>query len=99
MVRRVDPLRHPDGAAGQRLGGRPARKVTGPRLGAQFHPEVDRSQLRRWIDSPGGRQAVVDAGKDPDALLEETARQEPAARSRAGALVGEYLEYTGRLAG
>lgn len=65
----------------------------GPHLGVQFHPEVDAAQLRRWL-SNGGREAAIRVGKDPDALLEETAREEPSARARADELVGTYLAYT-----
>ena len=64
----------------------------GPHLGVQFHPEVDAAQLRRWIDH-GGREAVLNAGKDPDALLTETARLEPVARTRAQELVDAYLAF------
>jgi GMP synthase-like glutamine amidotransferase len=65
----------------------------GTHLGVQFHPEVDAAQLRRWIEH-GGSEAIASAGKDPEALLEETARREPSARARAQELVDSYLRYT-----
>jgi hypothetical protein len=56
----------------------------------QFHPEVDAAQLGAWIEH-GGRSEVEEVGKDPEALLAETAANEPAARRRAQELVDAYL--------
>ena len=66
--------------------------TVGPHLGVQFHPEVDAAQLTRWIHN-GARNAIVRAGLDPDALLEETARAEADARIRADDLVGAHLRH------
>lgn len=62
----------------------------GPHLAVQFHPEVDRAQVSRWIDH-GGRDQLVADGVDPDELLETTADQEPAAARRAERLVEGFL--------
>ena len=64
----------------------------GRHLGVQFQPELDTAQLQRWLDT-GGREAAIHAGRDPDTLLEETAREEPSARIRADQLVGAYLTH------
>ena len=66
--------------------------TVGPHLGVQFHPEVDAAQLTRWIHK-GGRNTIVRAGLDPDALVEETARAETEARIRADDLVGAHLRH------
>jgi GMP synthase-like glutamine amidotransferase len=64
--------------------------VLGRHLAVQFHPEVDETQLRGWMDA-GGRAEAERAGVDPDRLLAETAAEEPAARDRAGRLVDAAL--------
>jgi GMP synthase-like glutamine amidotransferase len=58
----------------------------GRHLAVQFHPEVDREQLSRWLDM-GGRADTQKAGQDPDRFLAETLAHEPAARARADRLV------------
>jgi GMP synthase-like glutamine amidotransferase len=64
--------------------------TVGPHLAVQFHPEVDAAQLGAWIEH-GGRAEVEEVGKDPEALLAETAANEPAARRRAQVLVDACL--------
>jgi len=59
-------------------------------LGVQFHPELDRAQLARWMDH-GGRSQLVADGVDPDELMELTAFQEDAAARRAEGLVEGFL--------
>ena len=66
----------------------------GIHLGVQFHPEVDRAQLARWVDNGGGSQLVAD-GVDPDELMEVTAGQEEAAALRAERLVEGFLAGVG----
>jgi GMP synthase-like glutamine amidotransferase len=62
----------------------------GRHLAVQFHPEVDRAQLSRWLDA-GGRAEAERAGQDPGRFLAETAAAEPAARGRADTLVASAL--------
>jgi GMP synthase-like glutamine amidotransferase len=64
--------------------------AVGRHLAVQFHPEVDRAQLSRWLDA-GGRAEAERAGQDLDRLLAETAAAEPAARDRADRLVASAL--------
>jgi GMP synthase-like glutamine amidotransferase len=59
-------------------------------LAVQFHPEVDGTQLRRWLDD-GGRAEAERAGRDPDELLARTFAEEPDAALRAGRLVDAAL--------
>jgi GMP synthase-like glutamine amidotransferase len=56
--------------------------TVGRHLAVQFHPEVDGTQLRRWLDA-GAEERARQAGQDPDAFLAETVMQEPAAAGRA----------------
>ena len=62
----------------------------GRHLGVQFHPEVDGAQLKRWLDHASGADATR-AGVNLDDFLARTIREEPAARSRAAALVSTAL--------
>jgi GMP synthase-like glutamine amidotransferase len=62
----------------------------GRHLAVQFHPEVDGIQLKRWLDALTDCDATS-LGIDPDQLLADTIREEPAARERAGLLVATAL--------
>ncbi len=62
----------------------------GRHLGVQFHPEVDGAQLRGWLDV-GGRDEVIEAGHDPDALLAQAFTEEYGAKARAAVLVDAAL--------
>lgn len=62
----------------------------GRHLAVQFHPEVDRELLGRWLEA-GGRTEVEQEGQDPDRFLAETAAAEAAARDRADTLVASAL--------
>jgi GMP synthase-like glutamine amidotransferase len=65
----------------------------GRHLAVQFHPEVDGAQVKRWLDAGSSRDAER-AGVDPDQLVAETIRQEPAARERADRLVAAALRWS-----
>ena len=67
----------------------------GRHLAVQFHPEVDGPQLKRWLDSMG-TAAVQSVGLDPDQVLADTIREEPAARARADRLVAAALDLADR---
>ncbi|MGD0606368.1 MAG: gamma-glutamyl-gamma-aminobutyrate hydrolase family protein [Streptosporangiaceae bacterium] len=69
----------------------------GRHLAVQFHPEVDGSQLKRWLDA-GGDQDAARLGLDPGQFLADTIRAEPAAAQRAARLVATALRL-GRLPG
>jgi GMP synthase-like glutamine amidotransferase len=58
----------------------------GRHLAVQFHPEVDGSQLKLWLDAIG-RADAERLGIDSDQFLADTIREEPAARVRADRLV------------
>lgn len=63
--------------------------AVGQNVGVQFHPEIDETQLKAWLaaDEDETRQL----GLDQEALLEQTARETPAARERAQVLVDLFL--------
>jgi GMP synthase-like glutamine amidotransferase len=62
----------------------------GRHVGVQFHPEIDEAQLKEWLASD--EEEARDLGLDLEALLDETARETPAARERAQALVDLFLD-------
>jgi GMP synthase-like glutamine amidotransferase len=63
-------------------------------VGVQFHPEIDHIQLRDWF--AGGVEEAREFGVDIDALIEQTAKETPAARERAGGLVDLFLAHGAR---
>jgi GMP synthase-like glutamine amidotransferase len=63
----------------------------GRNVGVQFHPEVDHLQLKDWFAS--GVEEAREAGVDPDALIEQTRLETPAARERAADLVDLFLTH------
>jgi GMP synthase-like glutamine amidotransferase len=65
----------------------------GTNVGVQFHPEIDHLQLADWFAS--GVDEAREFGVDVDALLEQTARETPAARVRTAALVDLFFAHVG----
>lgn len=60
-------------------------------LGLQFHPEVTRDHVARWLDI-GGREEIVASGVDPDELLATTAAMQDDVVGRTNALVDWFLD-------
>jgi GMP synthase-like glutamine amidotransferase len=61
----------------------------GQNVGVQFHPEIDEAQLKEWLAAD--EEATREFGLDQEALLEQTARETPAARVRTQELVDLFL--------
>ena len=59
-------------------------------LGVQFHPEVTREHVQRWVDMGAGEE-LRGLGLDPDALLAECAAILDDVRARTNALVDWFL--------
>ncbi len=59
-------------------------------LGVQFHPEVDRPHVQRWLDM-GGQSELEQFGIDAAELLAVTESNTPAARSNTNRLVDWFL--------
>jgi GMP synthase-like glutamine amidotransferase len=59
-------------------------------LGVQFHPEVTRAHVRRWVDL-GGMAELEQHGVDVDELLDETEARYDDVRERTFALVDWFL--------
>lgn len=59
-------------------------------LGLQFHPEVTRAHIQRWIDL-GAISELEALGIDPDALLDECDTVAADVRSRTNTLVDWFL--------
>jgi GMP synthase-like glutamine amidotransferase len=64
-------------------------------LGVQFHPEVTRSHVQRWIDLGGGPE-LLELGIDVDELLERTGVIESEVVERTNALVDWFLDDVAR---
>ena len=62
----------------------------GRHLAVQFHPEVDGSLLKRWLDAHTDAE-TRQLGIDADQFLADTIREEPASRVRADRLVATAL--------
>ena len=61
----------------------------GKNVGVQFHPEIDEAQLKEWLAAD--EEETRELGLDLAALLEQTARETPAARQRTQVLVDLFL--------
>lgn len=65
----------------------------GNNVGVQFHPEIDEAQLKEWLASD--EEDARELGLDVEGLLDETARETPAARARTQELVDLFLSRVG----
>jgi len=65
----------------------------GNNVGVQFHPEIDEAQLKEWLAAD--EEDTRDLGLDLESLLNETARETPAARARCQELVDLFLRRVG----
>jgi len=59
-------------------------------LAVQFHPELEASSLKGWLDM-GGTAKVVEDGQDPVVMLAQTVAEDPAAEARTNALIDAFL--------
>jgi GMP synthase-like glutamine amidotransferase len=69
----------------------PQAFVSGRTMGVQFHPEVDRAIVARWIEG-GGRSELERRGLDERALLARTDVESARTGPAAARLVDRYLE-------
>ena len=60
-------------------------------LALQFHPEVDSTSLKQWLEW-GGDKEVIANGQDPDIMMAQTQALQLAARERTFALVDAFLK-------
>ena len=70
--------------------------TVGRSLGVQFHPEVTRDHIARWIEN-GGAAELARLGIDPDELLADTEANQPDATARTNRLVDWFLTDLARL--
>lgn len=64
-------------------------------LAVQFHPEVTPQLLGSWF-AVGGDRKVIEAGIDPDEMIEETSRLSPASQPALERLIDWWLDDLGR---
>jgi GMP synthase-like glutamine amidotransferase len=60
-------------------------------LAVQFHPEIEATGLKGWLDW-GGDKKVEEAGLDPVIMLEQTRAEQGQAEQRTYDLIDEYLK-------
>lgn len=63
----------------------------GPSLGVQFHPEVTAALVTSWC-AAGGDGKLIEAGIDPEELIEETVRHAQTSQPALERMVDWWLE-------
>ena len=69
----------------------PMAFASGLSVGLQFHPEVDSSVIRGWVD--GARQRIFDLSIDAHSLFADPAAVNDAAKARAEDLFDRVARY------
>lgn len=64
--------------------------------GFQFHLEMDRALIERWLEIPAYREELIETGGDADAIRRDTGQYIDAMQSHATAVFNGFLDLVGR---